>query len=427
MKAEFDKEIDALLRRSLRAAGRGARAPRDATATPHLDADELSAFAENALPAAARLGAISHLADCDQCRGAAVILSRAAGEPEKLAAVPASADARGAAASGGWLAALFSPRLLRFVAPALALCLVGAVAFVLLRTRRDAGSVAQHTAAPEAVRPGITGGVGDSANAGANMNTSTGTTANTAANVAQPPSDSDQTPRQDRPAPSGPGAEPEAPDGSDARTQGELARQQPAEAAATEAAAPPPPPRPVAAESQPTTPAPSAAARDAAKEKKEDNRKVADDETARVDEGQQERRVNQIGNLDTQQSPDGSRARSGNYGGARNVPAAPRREADRSSRSVTVPRPGDAAGAGTSREEAKSSGETREAAGHRFRRAGNAWVDVKYRPSMDMTGVRRGTDQFRALVADFPLLGRIAEQLSGEVITVINGRAYRIR
>jgi hypothetical protein len=44
-----------------------------------------------------------------------------------------------------------------------------------------------------------------------------------------------------------------------------------------------------------------------------------------------------------------------------------------------------------------------------------------------MTAVRRGTEGYRALVADIPELGRIAEQLGGEVITVVKGRAYRIR
>ncbi|HWS56462.1 MAG TPA: hypothetical protein VN228_20155, partial [Pyrinomonadaceae bacterium] len=74
-----------------------------------------------------------------------------------------------------------------------------------------------------------------------------------------------------------------------------------------------------------------------------------------------------------------------------------------------------------------AAGETRSVAGRRFRREGGAWVDVNYRPTMSMTGVRRGTESYRALVADHPELGRIAEQLGGEVITVIGGRAYRIR
>jgi 3-hydroxyisobutyrate dehydrogenase-like beta-hydroxyacid dehydrogenase len=54
-------------------------------------------------------------------------------------------------------------------------------------------------------------------------------------------------------------------------------------------------------------------------------------------------------------------------------------------------------------------------------------VDVKYKSSMPSTGVRRGTETFRALVADVPVIGRVAEQISGEVIVVVSGRAYTIR
>ena len=46
---------------------------------------------------------------------------------------------------------------------------------------------------------------------------------------------------------------------------------------------------------------------------------------------------------------------------------------------------------------------------------------------MTSTGVRRGTDAYRALVADIPEVGRVAEQLGGEVVVVVHGHAYRIR
>jgi hypothetical protein len=41
--------------------------------------------------------------------------------------------------------------------------------------------------------------------------------------------------------------------------------------------------------------------------------------------------------------------------------------------------------------------------------------------------VRRGSEQFRALVADEPDMRRVAETLSGEVIVVAKNRAYRIQ
>ncbi|MCA1591429.1 MAG: hypothetical protein LC754_01990 [Acidobacteria bacterium] len=75
----------------------------------------------------------------------------------------------------------------------------------------------------------------------------------------------------------------------------------------------------------------------------------------------------------------------------------------------------------------KDEAATRKVSGHRFRQQRGAWVDVNYNSSMAMTGVRRDTEGYRALVADIPELGRIAEQLGGEIIVVVKGRAYRIR
>jgi hypothetical protein len=68
MEMEFDKEIDAILRKAR--SGDGVNTPGSA----HLDADAIAAFAENALPAKARLLSIEHFADCVRCRK---LLSRA--------------------------------------------------------------------------------------------------------------------------------------------------------------------------------------------------------------------------------------------------------------------------------------------------------------------------------------------------------------
>jgi hypothetical protein len=39
----------------------------------------------------------------------------------------------------------------------------------------------------------------------------------------------------------------------------------------------------------------------------------------------------------------------------------------------------------------------------------------------------RGSEQYRALVADEPAIKNIADQLDGEIVVVWKGRAYRIR
>src|SRR5437764_25246 len=189
MREGFDKEIDSLLRRRARAAavarprGNGANAPQ---ADAHLDADELSAFAEGSLPAPARVNAASHLADCDECRSTVVSLARAAGvegELEKRAAVPASAASAKRAPRREWLASLFAPRVLRYAAPALALLLVAAVTFVALRSRRGEERLAQRAANAAAPRADITNDQKEAETNGA-LQSSSDATANANANMA---------------------------------------------------------------------------------------------------------------------------------------------------------------------------------------------------------------------------------------------------
>ena len=70
--------------------------------------------------------------------------------------------------------------------------------------------------------------------------------------------------------------------------------------------------------------------------------------------------------------------------------------------------------------------ETRAVAGRRFQRRNSVWVDTAFNSSLSVTSVTRGSEQFRALTADEPEIGTIAKQLSGEVVIVWKGRAYRI-
>ena len=63
MEHEFDKEIDGLLR----GFGRAERSL-SAESGPHIDADQLAAFLEGALPSLARAKLISHASKCDACR-----------------------------------------------------------------------------------------------------------------------------------------------------------------------------------------------------------------------------------------------------------------------------------------------------------------------------------------------------------------------
>ena len=77
MKQEHNNEMDLLLRNL----GRTASADFDVERSQeeHLDADELNAYAEKALPAAAHARYTKHIADCARCRKIAAELGVAAG------------------------------------------------------------------------------------------------------------------------------------------------------------------------------------------------------------------------------------------------------------------------------------------------------------------------------------------------------------
>jgi hypothetical protein len=78
-------------------------------------------------------------------------------------------------------------------------------------------------------------------------------------------------------------------------------------------------------------------------------------------------------------------------------------------------------------EKKKAEVESRSVGGRTFLREGNAWIDTAYEPSNSLTRVTRGSEQYRALVADEPALRTIAQQLDGVVIVVWKGRSYRIQ
>ncbi|HEX6648231.1 MAG TPA: hypothetical protein VF075_01785, partial [Pyrinomonadaceae bacterium] len=73
-----------------------------------------------------------------------------------------------------------------------------------------------------------------------------------------------------------------------------------------------------------------------------------------------------------------------------------------------------------------SDGETRSVAGRQFRQQRGIWVDTAYSGAATVN-LTRGSEQYRALVADEPEIKTIAEKLDGQIIVVWKSRAYRIR
>src|SRR5260370_42057767 len=125
-----DSQIDVLLKRYGREARSGATAE-------HLDADELNAFAERAEPPAARSRYVSHLAECDDCRGLATQLSIAAGATASL-----GAGAIETASGSPWqkLTSFFAPLMLRDAAFAAGLVMAVGVTFLALRNQRKSAA-----------------------------------------------------------------------------------------------------------------------------------------------------------------------------------------------------------------------------------------------------------------------------------------------
>src|SRR6267142_3147755 len=97
-----DAQIDVLLRRY-------ARHSQSNSATEHLDADELNAFAEGSLPEGARARYVSHLVDCDNCRQIVSQLAISSG-----AVVKNEAEATGGIQRYSWWKRFFSPLTLRY-------------------------------------------------------------------------------------------------------------------------------------------------------------------------------------------------------------------------------------------------------------------------------------------------------------------------
>ena len=177
MELEFDKEIDALLRRAERAS--------PVLSESHLDADELAAFAENALPDRTRQMYVTHLADCDRCRKmlSGFVATAPAPTPELAAAGAAFAAAPEAAVKTSlpWYQRIFRLPNLAYSMGALVVLFSGLIGVLVYQNRMaDSGrnvsqiSESRPAAAPQTMaerdEPMTT------ANTTANSNASTTTT-----------------------------------------------------------------------------------------------------------------------------------------------------------------------------------------------------------------------------------------------------------
>lgn len=447
MAEELDKELDALLRGHARREGGRVRAS-DAAAPPspggdyphaspgaagaHLDTDELGAYAENALPPAARARYAAHLAECDVCRRIVTSVTLASGVAEKLdrrEAPPAEA-----APVVTWrerVASLFKGPAWRYVLPAVVLLVVSAAGLLLTtRSRREAAQLARTNSTSERgagvaqVESNHAQGSAPAADLAATdaTNTQSASTGTTAGVRPSP---------QPRP---GQLARNQTHEASPGGEQGSAVKREEVAGVAADVPAPAATPAPAAA---PTAYAPeevtvSKAAPAAPRAREEQDRQEAELRAARTqpvesaavkapapkdDEVQAVR--DEAAGAKEKKSPDAAPLARSARRARRDAP--PDEGPVHRDFNATA---GDVDGANSS---AGRRGEARRIGGREFRRRDGAWVDAAYGAGQATIVVRRGSEQYRALVADEPGLRRIVEALGGEVVVVWRGRAYRFK
>lgn len=132
MQHEFDNTFESLLRR-VATRNEGEVLPENAA---HLDADSLSAFAENALPDTTRALFTSHLADCSDCRQILVNFATIQ-EAEESEIVETKAASPAQPTWSERFTRWFALPNLGYAAAALTVLFVGVFAFVVLQSRQQ--------------------------------------------------------------------------------------------------------------------------------------------------------------------------------------------------------------------------------------------------------------------------------------------------
>lgn len=418
MSQETNKEIDLLLRRL---SGRDGAAARDAETQLddlHLDADELSSYAQNVAPPKARARYMEHLAECATCRRLATELSLT------LGVTTAAAPIETGPAAGGlkkFLSSLFSPLVLRYAVPALGVIVVMVIGFVVLRQRSQYETfVAQNEerqAAPIYSAP--------------NYSMPQSPTPPPAGSADQQRAEQRADAKVDNPSPQA-GA-------ISAESGPKETKQEAAGTADSSAAAPAPVTAAPGSEVLPFTerrvnelPVVKATPPASLSPKADVSTDGIDDATKKkeVSAKREAQPVAKTAEAPTEKEQANEPPRTAVARPAKSIAA------DRAEESKTKPEANTVspAGAGSVRaargrrdEDAKDNAETRSVAGRKFRKDDGIWTDTAYDSSTRTVNMARGSEQFRALVADEPAIGTIAEQLDGVVIVVWKGRAYRIR
>jgi hypothetical protein len=393
------------------------------SATEHLDADELAAFAEGAIPDAARTRYVSHLVDCDNCRQ---LVSQLAVSGGTLLTAEATAAEASGSSWGKRLAGFLSPMTLRYAAFAMVLITVAGVVFLITRRSRQSDLVVQNeqsqSAPQSAVKP--SGPSGDGTLPGDVNNNKASETRPMPLSQVSPMAD--QTAKPDQPRTEDSSAAPPKPaKEADVTTSPGLVASKKAETDPAPYYAPQPPAPAVSERSQIQSSQQQTQGGYASGPRKSgpaDQFKVMD-KAAPVREASKDN----ISSADDNSRLAANRAPANKRGSDEKVKG-PRRDLESNS---SISRNSDEGRARNSQgivslsptTEAKPP-ETRSVGGRKFRREGNGWVDVKFKSSMPVKSISRGSSEFNELDSE---LRSIAQQLGGQVLVVRKNKAYLIK
>lgn len=409
---EFDKEIDVMLRDLAQQDSFVQTLP-----DTHLDADEISAFAENVLPKTARMRVTEHLADCSRCRkilANTVFLSSAEEseiiheEVKTIVSIPAIP----------WYKQLFAFPNLAYTMGALALLLVGMIGLLVLQnTNKSEPMVAQADKSTKESGPNAGSLEGDNygnqpypANSAANAPAAMATPALSSANTSSATN-----------APISKDGVPMSPVSSANSNTSAIKTGSGFDDKVTDGA-------PLAKKDQPTD-------LDAKKEEEKPSATpTTEDVTLSNEKGGERRDINkqtEVSQNQTQNiqnvSPD-----SGNVPRTRTAPSSPpststsgagareqnaeRPEPKKASKKVADSKDAD--------EELKTkSSEIRKIGDKTFRNANGVWTDTSYSGS-STKNVKRGSDDYKKLDSG---LQNIGNALGGTVIVVWGGKNYKIQ
>ena len=374
MELEFDKEIDAILRKAREPLG----AAVTAVSSAHLDADAVAAFAENALPKKAKLLYMEHFADCDGCRK---LLSHAILANTEADATAASSYAAESAVETAvpWYNKIFGTPNMALAMGGLVLIFSGVLGYLLIQNRNNE---AVETISQMANREQTQGGPyydPNASGAAANSNMPASNSTSSAANAPATSSIASNTASNAASAGSGTGS------GAPSATQpkaGFTMDGTSAEAVKPVAAAPPPTDQPAAGADGKKTDA------DKAKEEAKDARLAKQGTSDRL-------------------------ARE----------AVPQTNKKTGPNRAVGPRQTQIENSMNTQSVAGIASGTRTAGGRTFVPRNGVWYDSAYHGQATVN-VRRGTDEFKKLDGG---LRNIANAVGSTVVVVWKNKAYRIQ